>query len=89
MEITHDESGHAFETEIDGINSHLVYEIQGEGADRKMLFTHTFVAPEHRGKGVAAALVKYGLAYAREHKYEIVPVCSYVVAYLERHPEEG
>lgn len=53
-----------------------------------MLFTHTFAAPEHRGKGVAAALTEAGLKYARENGYEIVPLCSYVAAYLERRPQD-
>lgn len=88
MEIRHDERNHTFETMIDGKRSHLDYEIQKEGVHEKMLFTHTFAAPEHRGKGVAAALTEAGLQYARENGYEIVPLCSYVAAYLDRHPQD-
>lgn len=88
MEIRRNEKNHAFETLIDGKKSHLDYEIQEEGGVKKILFTHTFVAPEHRGKGVAAALTEAGLKYARENGYEIVPLCSYVAAYLDRRPQD-
>ena len=87
MQISHDKKNHTFETVIDGKRSHLDYEIQQTGTERKMLFTHTFCAPEHRGKGIAAALTEEGLKYARENGYEIVAVCSYVAAYLKRRQE--
>ncbi len=87
MKIVHNETNHSFEMETDGARSYLKYEIENDGDNKKMLLTHTFVAPEHRGQGIAAALVNDGLNYARQNGFEIVPVCSYVVSYLKRNPQ--
>jgi len=48
---------------------------------------HTLVPPEIGGKGVAARLVEAMVADARENHFRIVPVCSYVAAAFDRHPE--
>ncbi|MBR1777809.1 MAG: N-acetyltransferase [Alphaproteobacteria bacterium] len=85
MEIQHIPEKGVFEAQ----GAFLKYELRENGQEKEMLFTHTFTAPEHRGKGIAAALVKEGLAYAKANGYKIVPVCPYVVSYLERHPQEG
>ena len=51
-------------------------------------------AGEWRGKagayaiqGIAAALVRAALAHAREQGLKVRPLCSYVQAYVRRHPE--
>jgi predicted GNAT family acetyltransferase len=53
----------------------------------RVVFTHTGVPPAYRGQGLAAQLVEAGLAWAREHKLKVVPACSYVAVFLQRHPE--
>ena len=51
-------------------------------------FVHTEVDPAHQGKNLAAILMRETLADVREQgKAKVVPVCSYVVRYMERHPE--
>jgi uncharacterized protein len=50
-------------------------------------FVHTFVPPALRGHGIAEQLVTAGLAWAREQGLRVVASCSYVAAYLDRHPE--
>lgn len=87
MEIAHNERERAFETFSDGARSHLDYDLTEENGERQIVFTHTFVAPEHRGGGIAAALVESGLAFARENRLKVVARCSYVAAYLERRPQ--
>ncbi len=52
-----------------------------------MHLTHTEVAPELAGRGVAAALVQAALAHADSAGLKVNPVCSYVRAYMQRHPE--
>src|SRR6476620_5153545 len=48
---------------------------------------HTFVPEPLEGRGLAAALAKYSLEWAREHKKPVMVYCPYVGAYLKRHPE--
>ena len=55
--------------------------------DGVMFMTHTEVAPELEGQGIAAALVRAALAHAREQGLKVRPLCSYVQAYVRRHPE--
>jgi len=52
-----------------------------------VVLTHTWVPPEMRGGGVAGLLVREALIWAREQKKKVVPQCSYVETYLQRHPE--
>ena len=51
-------------------------------------FVHTEVNPEHQGKNFAAILMRDAIEDVRaQGKNKIVPVCSYVVMYMKRHPE--
>ena len=43
--------------------------------------------PAFEGRGVAAALVHATLAWARAEGLRVRPMCSYVTAYMRRHPE--
>ncbi len=56
-------------------------------ADGRMVFTHTLVPPELRGRGLAEQLVRAGLELARAEGRRVVPQCSYVAAFIQRHPE--
>jgi predicted GNAT family acetyltransferase len=71
-----------FETVVGGQVAYLSYERRPDA----MVFLHTEVPESHRGRGVAARLVKAGLASARAEGLRIVAVCQYVRAYLRRHP---
>jgi hypothetical protein len=55
--------------------------------DEKMYIDRTYVPETLRGGGIAAKLVKAALKFAREKGLKVVPECSYVAVYLERHPE--
>lgn len=50
-------------------------------------FDHTYVPRAHRGQGIAESLVDAGIADARAEGQKIVPLCSYVAAQFQRHPE--
>jgi predicted GNAT family acetyltransferase len=52
-----------------------------------MALTSTQVPAAVGGRGIAAELVKAALDYAGAQQLKIQPVCSYVVTYLQRHPE--
>lgn len=54
---------------------------------RTMIVGHTYVPPSLRGRGLAEALVKRGIADARAQGRKIMPLCSYVRLEFKRHPE--
>jgi uncharacterized protein len=67
--------------EPDG-QSYLTYRLAGD----RMLIDYTFTPPAHRGRGTAAALVERAVADARTRGWQVVPVCSYVKARIDRTP---
>ncbi|HZV19565.1 MAG TPA: GNAT family N-acetyltransferase [Sphingobium sp.] len=52
-----------------------------------LLVTHTFVPEALRGRGAGAVLVKALLDDVRAQDLKVVPLCSFVAAYMRRHPE--
>lgn len=52
-----------------------------------LLITHTFVNNTLRGQGIAASLTEEVLKYAKENDYNVVPICSFAVKYMERKGE--
>lgn len=51
--------------------------------------THTEVPPELEGRGLGTALVRAALAHVRGVGAAVMPLCPFVVAHLNRHPEEA
>jgi uncharacterized protein len=49
-------------------------------------YNHTFVPPAVRGRGIASRLVRFGLDYALEQRFTVIPSCPFVAAYIEAHP---
>jgi predicted GNAT family acetyltransferase len=80
--ITHDPAAHCFECVVEGQRCVAEYHLRG----RVLHVTHTAVPPALQGRGIAAALVEAVLAHARGEGLHIEPDCSYVRAYLQRHP---
>jgi predicted GNAT family acetyltransferase len=83
IRVTHNEAEQRFEAQLYGELAVCEYQLEGE----RMVFTHTYVPPEMRGRKVAEKLVRVALDHAREHKRTIVPACSYVAAFVERRRE--
>jgi predicted GNAT family acetyltransferase len=85
IEIHHDAAAHRFTAEVNGERAVLDYSL----ADGVMTITHTSVPRSIEGRGIAAQLMREGLSAARNNGWRVVPVCSYAVAYLEKHPDEA
>ncbi len=81
--IHHNEKERRFETSVDGHLCVAEYEIDAG----EITFTHTFVPPELRGRGIAEKLVRAALEYARAESLRVVPACSYVAAFIRRNRE--
>lgn len=81
--ILHNKEKNRFELIVNDLTCYAEYKIRGN----EILFTHTKVPHELEGKGLGSTLVKYALDYAFQNNLTIVPLCSFVRIYIERHPE--
>jgi predicted GNAT family acetyltransferase len=63
-----------------------VAEYERRGA--AIAFTHTHVPAALRGHGLAERLIAAGLADVRRQGLKLIPLCSYVAEYLDRHAEQ-
>jgi uncharacterized protein len=72
-----------FELAANGVIAVANYAVAGG----VMTFTHTEVPPQARGAGIASQLIKCALDAARARGLKIVPRCSFVKAYVDKHPE--
>lgn len=52
-----------------------------------MIAKHTGVPKALRGNGIATRLVERLIADARAEKFTVVPLCPFVAALFEQHPE--
>ena len=82
-EVTHDKDRRRFELEEDGATGFLTYRLR----DGTIVFTHTIVPPELEGRGIGSRIVRAGLDHARAEGLKVVPQCSFVEGYIERHPD--
>jgi predicted GNAT family acetyltransferase len=81
--IHHDTTASRFEAQVDGGRAECAYRLGGG----VMNIVHTEVPPRSEGRGIAAALVQAALAHARTQRLRVRPSCSYVRAYMWRHPD--
>ena len=83
LDITHDPAAGRFQARVEGLDCVADYRLQGS----TMVFHHTGVPRRLEGRGIAAALVRAALAHAQSQGWRVRPLCSYVRAYMNRHPE--
>lgn len=82
-DVTHNADRHQYELKTDHGLAVAVYRQQGD----TRVFVHTEVPPEDEGKGIGAKVVGAALEDTRRQGLKIVPSCSFVVAFVRRHPE--
>ncbi|MTI39833.1 GNAT family N-acetyltransferase [Fulvivirga lutimaris] len=83
MQIVNNKTNGQFETIINGHKAELQYRIR----ENTIFYMHTGVPKELERQGVATALAKFGLDYARMKGYQIVVYCPFVVKYVKSHKE--
>lgn len=72
-----------FEIHVDGYIAFEDY----QHFDGGIAYVHTEVPPELSGRGIASFLIKYILDDAAAKGLKVKPVCPFVRAYIEKHPE--
>ncbi len=83
LPVVHNASLRRFEDQTGDGPSFLSYTFEGDC----VVFDHTFVPDALRGRGIAAKLARAALEEARQRRWKVVPRCSYVAAFINRHPE--
>lgn len=69
---------------VDGVEAELTY---SRMSAHSIIADHTGVPEALKGKGVGKALVENLIADARATDTKIVPLCPFVKAQYQRHPE--
>jgi len=85
MEVKHNPAQSRYELDTEHGTAVAIYRQQGDRA----IFTHTEVPPADEGKGIGSHLVRAALDDTRRRGLKIVPACSFVAAFMRRHPEYG
>jgi predicted GNAT family acetyltransferase len=82
--IADNASASRFEIVVDGeLAGHAEYHDGHAGR----AFTHTEIAAEHEGLGLASQLIRHALDEARAGGRRVLPFCPFVRAFIERHPD--
>lgn len=83
-QLIHNAAQNRYEFRLDGGIAYVEYEPAGNGIYR---LTHTIVPPEFEGQGIGRELVESTLEALREQGVRIIPQCTFIVRYIQRHPE--
>lgn len=76
-------SAHRYELTVDGHVAFIAYKDMPGG----LIFVHTEVPEALGGRGVGGRLVNGALSDMRRRGLKVRADCSFVAAYVERHPE--
>lgn len=74
-----------YELDVDGATAFANYRL----VPGKVIITHTETPPALRGRGIASQLIQGALEQIRADRSKVVAGCSFVVDYLDKHPEFG
>jgi uncharacterized protein len=83
LAVTHHAEASRCEARTDGHLAICSYRRVGD----TLVLHHTEVPWPLQGRGIAGELVQGALDWAREQGLRVRPACSYVAAYMRRHPE--
>lgn len=72
-----------FEMPVDGETAFVAYRRQ----PGVITLVHAEVPPALEGRGIGSRLVRATLEAVRKEGLKVVPRCSFVAAYIRRHPE--
>lgn len=71
-----------FELDVDGMTAYVTYH-EERGA---VSLDHTVVPDELGGRGVGSALARGTLNLLQQEGRKIIPRCSFIASFIEKHP---
>ena len=81
--VTHNTVLQRFEVRIGDQLAVLNYRREGD----HVTFNHTGVPQNLEGRGIGSAIAHAALEYAKTEHLEVIPLCPFVRAQIEKHPE--
>lgn len=72
-----------FELVVGGKRAVAAYQME----DDTIVFTHTIVPKALEGRGVGSKLIRAALDSARDRGLKVIPQCTFVRAFIDKHPE--
>ena len=81
--VTHNEAKGQFEIALGNDKAVLQY----RRAEHHITLLHTEVPQASRDRGLGNLLIRAALDFAHFNQLKVVPVCPFVKAYLDKHPE--
>ncbi len=88
MQITSEEagSGGRYVGRVEGIEQHAIMTFSRASASL-IIIDHTEVPADMRGTGAGQALAEHAVAEARKGGWKIIPLCPFMKAQMDRHPD--
>ena len=84
IEVKNNPQASRFEVQLgEGKLAQIAYVME----DQVIIFVHTEVPKEFSGRGIADKMAHTALEYAKAQNYQVMALCPFVKAYIERHPE--
>lgn len=84
MTVEHDTDRRRFVVQVNGDEAYLQY----QPLKAKLLDYQSTYVPDHlRGRGIASAIVRHALEYARDQRLRVRASCWFVKDFMVRHPE--
>jgi predicted GNAT family acetyltransferase len=84
-EVTNNAEGNRYEVEVDGVVAELTYRRDGD----RIELLHTGVPDALEGRGIGSTIVRGAIEDAARQGLTVVPRCTFVQSWLERHPDEA
>ena len=72
-----------FELDVEGVTAYVSYHEEGGAVS----LDHTLVPEQLGGRGIGSALAKGALELLQTAGRKVIPRCSYIAGYIEKHPE--
>jgi predicted GNAT family acetyltransferase len=88
MNIQHNKNGNKGRFYVGDLEMPLAELVYKMTSPETMLIEHTEVSDELRGKNIGYELVEAAVAYARENKIKIIPLCPFAAAVFKKRATE-
>ena len=83
MNIVDNSARGRFEYEVEGRTAFIDYRRAGN----VLLLTHAEVPRELEGRGIGSLMVRGTLELIRERGEKMIPLCSFIAAFVRRNPD--